>query len=238
MRSSLDRESVHLWMLNAAEVDALTDYHYSLLNTDEINRLNRLRTTETRSEYISSHGAVRYLLGCYLDADPAHIEFGRAEFGKPFVAFPTEPTIFFNMAHSNGTTICAFSSQEIGVDIEVLNADIVTQKLVRTVFTPAEQRTLALLSRERGESRAFFTMWTLKESYIKATGLGLSADLQSLSVTLEPEAPGMAVCLSESGGQSPWRLYSVDAGAEYAAALTAKEQPHLFAASARPVRDP
>ncbi len=215
----LDEGDVHLWCLDAADVGDLVDYHCCLLDSGELDRLAWLRTAETQYEFIASHGAFRHLLGYYTRTSPTHIRLGSTKHGKPYLASPAGGSLHFNMAHSGGRIVCAFSRCEVGVDVEALAPDIVSPELIEAVFTPADMQTLASLSREHGELRAFFAMWTLKESYIKATGLGFSADLQSFAVHPHPDSRSHVIHSLRSGEQRQWRLYTVDLGEDHACAL-------------------
>lgn len=217
---ALDNGDVHLWHLDTADVSHLIDYHCGLLDCNELDRLPWLRTADMQHEFIASHGALRHLLACYTGIQPMHITLISTEFGKPYLASPSEPALHFSLSHSRGRIICAFSKREVGVDVEALAPEMITPDLAQMSLTHVERRMLESLSRELGEVRAFFTLWTLKESYIKATGQGFSADLQSISVSRQPDSQGYAVKVSKSGDQTQWRPHSIDVGPDHAAAFT------------------
>ena len=64
----------------------------------------------------------------------------------------------------------------------------------------------------------FFTAWTRKESLIKATGEGFSAELQSFSVVVDPRCPARL-----TGGRyadEDWHIYSLNLCSGYALALS------------------
>ncbi len=101
---------------------------------------------------------------------------GRGEFGKPF--FTLEPKIHYNISHSGAYVICAFASQEIGVDIqehrnfhfERVLSRIVPEEMVREILDSEDP------------VQAFYTQWTLREAYVKWTGQGLSQDLRTIAM--------------------------------------------------------
>ena len=90
---------------------------------------------------------------------------------------PEAPGVFFSLSHSGGYALLAVSDSDVGADLEQIRP--APERVAARVFTPDEQRWLA-----DGEdySARFFTLWTLKESLLKACGRGLTLPLQSLDV--------------------------------------------------------
>jgi 4'-phosphopantetheinyl transferase len=79
---------------------------------------------------------------------------------------------------------CVLSLEhECGIDVEGIRAMKHLEGVAETVFSPEE---LAYLEKagvaDATRLPVFFTLWTLKEAYIKATGLGMSAPLQKISI--------------------------------------------------------
>ena len=86
------------------------------------------------------------------------------EYGKLYLA--SGP--YFSISHSYGFAAVAFSDHEVGLDIEVLRS--FHPKLPVRIFSQLEQTWFS----EMGLSQnAFFTLWTLKESYYKYLGTGI-----------------------------------------------------------------
>jgi 4'-phosphopantetheinyl transferase len=109
------------------------------------------------------------------------------------------------------------AGEEIGVDIERHDPFALTAELLSAVFTIEERTELASLAPE-DRVKGFYRAWTRKEAFIKATGEGLSADLQSFSVTLNPEyPPSLRLTAKYPCGQ--WNLHSLDTGPDYEAAI-------------------
>ena len=100
--------------------------------------------------------------------------------GKPFLA--GEPHIFFNLSHSGCDAVCAVSEEEVGVDVEEIGrggADVARISFVR--------EEIDWRKRQEDRDRAFFRLWTRKESYVKCLGRGFSMDLKSFSVSPEDD---------------------------------------------------
>ena len=79
-------------------------------------------------------------------------------------------------------------NSDVGVDIEYLNKELVTEDIARNYFSNYEVTELFKLS-ENDRISAFFSIWTRKEAFIKAIGKGLSIPLDSFDVSIEESKP-------------------------------------------------
>lgn len=107
------------------------------------------------------------------------IEKGR--YGKPF--FPDYPQIQFNISHCDSMAVCVLARQEVGIDVEEKRK--VSQALVKKALTEQERDTLQQKPVEYFEM-GFLQYWTLKESFIKAIGRGLSFPLKDVEFYFHP----------------------------------------------------
>ncbi|UWG97078.1 4'-phosphopantetheinyl transferase superfamily protein [Dehalobacter sp. DCM] len=99
---------------------------------------------------------------------------------KPFI--PALNGFYFNISHSNEWVICATGTRPVGADIEwIRQVDLDT---VKYVFSPEEYSTYLKLD-ESERPDYFFRLWTIKESYLKALGVGLNGDLKSITPQIE-----------------------------------------------------
>lgn len=93
--------------------------------------------------------------------------------GVPF--FPQAPGLHCSVSHSGGVWLCALSSAPVGVDLQN-HKPCQREKLSRRFFRPEEDAFLAARDYE-----PFFDLWAVKESYLKYTGQGITAGLDSVS---------------------------------------------------------
>lgn len=114
------------------------------------------------------------LAGFGIDAAKACIV--RGEHGKPNLK--EYPEVFFNLSHSESRAMCVVSDCEAGCDVERITGSRI--RVAERFFTAEEQNYINAGS--AGEEERFFRIWTLKESFIKATGGGLSVPLNSFTV--------------------------------------------------------
>jgi len=110
-----------------------------------------------------------------------------------------------SLSHSHGHAICGFAPAggRIGVDIERIKPRDVLA-LADWVCSPYEKRELRHLSGFR-QLQHFYMLWTLKEAFIKAAGLGFPADMSK--VGLKEGAAGEDV-LNAPLALGPWRAYA------------------------------
>lgn len=96
------------------------------------------------------------------------------EHGKP--ELHNIPDYHFSLSHSNNHIVCTSSNRPVGIDTEYLR--LYNRKLAARYFHKTEYEYLESL--EDGMKNTEFTrLWTMKEAYLKMTGTGLSASLDS-----------------------------------------------------------
>lgn len=151
--------------------------------------MTTLRKTE-ESRHICEHRAGEELLRHALKEEygikvlPA-IE--RRTYGKPY--FPNCDGIYFNISHAGYMVVCAVAQTELGVDIEAVRP--IKNRMPERVLTELERDWLA---RREDKEDSFIRLWTLKESYVKATGEGLSKDFREIEFSLSDHELGDIVC--------------------------------------------
>ena len=99
--------------------------------------------------------------------DPETLTIEHGVHGKPY--FKERGDIFFNISHSGDFAAAAVCGYPVGVDIQVFRP--VKNSLINKLCSAEEK---SYINSSSDKSRAFIELWTLKESYIKATGDGMS----------------------------------------------------------------
>lgn len=141
----------------------------------ERQRAARLVRENTRQRYVLAHGGVRAVLSAYLGVDPHVIMLDRSETGKPFLTreLRDRSAITFNLSHAQDRALIAVSkTQDVGVDLECVRADIEVANLSERYFTQAEHTAIMQATEDRRAMR-FFRHWVAKEALLKAQGIGL-----------------------------------------------------------------
>lgn len=182
----------HLWYAVPDELRdaALISRYRTWLAPGERERLERFRFEKHRHEYLCTRALVRSTLSRYAPVAPAEWSFGANRYGCPYIAGPPVlPRLRFNLSNTLGLVACLVALDvDIGVDVEATERPGETVQLADRFFSPTEVVELRSLPPERQRGR-FFDYWTLKESYIKARGMGLAIPLDQFSFHLTPGQP-------------------------------------------------
>lgn len=173
-------EAIEVWQAAASEDAAgpLEQCCHGWLPAEEQQRADRFRLPSSRHQFIVGRGMLRRLLSRRLGVDPQDVPLAFAAYGKPYLAGCHQPQ--FNIAHTAGRVVCALASAAvIGVDIEAASRRV-DLDLAARYFSAQESAWLSSLPAAL-QPEAFLKIWTLKESFIKAIGTGLSMPLDQFA---------------------------------------------------------
>lgn len=144
------------------------------------------------------HSLLKRELARHLCLSVDDIVISKDDKGCPYIEGKDD--IFVSLSHSYGVVMCAFSDTPVGVDIELVKKR--HKSVERRVFTEGE---ISLVDSAEDEDKAFFTLWTLKESYLKAIGTGFSDNAKeteffSLDLPIESNKPEYSFSVGECEG--------------------------------------
>ena len=132
--------------------------------------------------------------------------------GRPVLTGALSP-YFVSIAHSGSQVVVGVANQQIGVDVEQLRQSIPSPQLMARVCSPDELRLLENMTAV-DRAAAFMRVWTRKEAYGKAIGVGIGFGLRSVTVGLS----GPTVLSGTDG----WQVADVEIDSGYAAAVVAR----------------
>jgi 4'-phosphopantetheinyl transferase len=150
-------------------------YESLMQNISKENQERCLRFRQKADALRTLYGELilRHVLNQEFSLKNENVELLRSSDGKPYVK---DAPIHFNISHSGDYVVCAFSEQEIGIDIEQIKE--VDLKIAERYFCSSECDDLFAQNANR-RLDYFFSLWTLKESYMKWLGDGMSIPLDS-----------------------------------------------------------
>ncbi|MEZ6142443.1 MAG: 4'-phosphopantetheinyl transferase superfamily protein [Zavarzinella sp.] len=217
-QTSFSAQPVHLYLVPLDQPAPIAEANLSDI---EQNRAARFKREISRTQFVTTRLAVRYLLGQYLHTPPREVQFHYLESGKPYL--PGAP-LHFNVSHSGAWAVVAISRYQVGVDIEQIRpfpeASTTVERFFGTVDA-ARYRTIA----EPDQQNAFFEAWTRKEAVLKALGRGIMS-LEHCSVSFGPGTTPQV--LGIDGEEIPcdlWRLFAWQPHPEYQGAVAWIENP-------------
>lgn len=187
---SLHSDTVHIWRIRIGDHACGEMRFAQLLDARERARAARFYSPPDRTRYVVSHGALRVLLAQYCEMSPEQLHFNVGGYGKPYLG-GAHSQISFNLSHSGDIALVAIARERaVGVDVERRAPDLECLELAEQFFSTAERAELRSLPRE-DLLAGFFTAWTRKEAYLKATGVGIAFGLDHFDVSLAPTVPPM-----------------------------------------------
>ena len=211
-------DTLHLWTLALDEPGPTAELGW--LSAEESARAARFVAEQDRRRFVRAHAGLRSILAGYLGVAPAAVTVTTGSLGKPGLDPGRHGTALrYNLSHSHGVALVVVGSHRaVGVDVERVRPLPDLDGLVARYCAPGEQAALGRLPPDR-RLEAFFTVWTLKEAYLKARGEGLHQRPESVEITLDPDDARASVrALDEAAGRR-WDLFRLRHPAGHAAAV-------------------
>ena len=184
-------------VLLAAKIDPLRDpavfeAAYRAASPDRRQKVDRLRETEDQCRSLGAEMLLRLALR-RVGVEPVELAFTYNAAGKPSLTTPE--SVSFSLSHSGDFVLCAVADGDVGCDVEQVSG--VRPNLARRFFDAAEADHIDAQPTPDAQTDLFARYWTLKESFLKAIGAGLSRPLNSFrivfgegGVTVEPPENG------------------------------------------------
>ena len=233
MLESLERDGVlvrYAWTSGLAQPERLAR-GLGFLSDEERARAARFHFERDRDSYVLAHALARTLLGRLTGVEPRALRFALGAHGRPELEWPAQsPRLRFNISHTHGLVACALALEhDVGVDVEHVERRLEIGRVAPSVFSPDERRALASLDGDALRTR-FFQLWTLKEAYIKARGMGLALPLREITFQLdERERPALALGAVLDDSAERWWLDVRPLGDCHMLALALASRPRSVA---------
>lgn len=224
-RFSLGCADVHVWLARTdVPVQAgLMPHYLALLNESERQRLGRFAFDYLKHEFLLTRALCRVALSCYANRHPVSWAFVRNAYGRPSLAtHDPDAHLSFNLSNTHGLVACAITlNRLIGIDVEERLRGRELCKIAARFFSPSEVGALrATDPKDRNDQ--FIELWTLKEAYIKARGLGMTVPLDSFSFTRNTTEPSIAFHDASHDDPALWRFRAWQVDDNYRAAVAVR----------------
>lgn len=230
MQLQIDSHQVHLWHLYVPEQDdaRADEQGMALLTPEERERHGRFHFARDRRRYLMTRGLIRSLLSCYAPIAPGDWRFETNAYGRPRIAneLPQAQRLRFNISHTASLVVVAVAvEREVGVDVEH-TARAAPLDVAQQFFSAKEASALRQLAAGLQPAR-FWDLWTLKESYIKARGMGLSLPLDRFSFSFDG-ARGVAIDFEDGldDAAARWQFWQLQPDDAHAVALCIERRMH------------
>ena len=176
---SLATNQIDLWSIAPSQLTENTIILLSnLLSNEESLKLQQYKNKSAQHTSLVTRSLSRLILSQYTNTEPHSLSFMRNAHGKPSLVDNIN-NLSFNLSHNNDLLIMAICvNDNIGCDIENPIRKISIEPISRRYFSQQEHQQLCELIGEAKKQR-FFEIWTLKEAFVKATGVGISLGLDT-----------------------------------------------------------
>jgi 4'-phosphopantetheinyl transferase len=192
---------------------ALYESLLGFVSDDRRQRVKKFFRREDACRSIVGEALAKYCVGKAAGVPPDTISFRVDSFGKPHLDL-REKEIQFSVSHSGSWVVCAVDEGPVGIDVERVRK--YDPDIAKRFYHPNEYTALIALPEHERNDR-FFDLWTIKESYIKALGKGLSQALDSFEILFENNA----IRMQTQSGNPVMHFKQYDLGSEYKCAVCA-----------------
>lgn len=143
-------------------------------------KIDRMRFDKDKRLSLGAGLLLKYALHqANIDENSIHIDYSPNK--KPYIREYSE--FHFNLSHSESCVVCAVSNCETGCDVEKVT--VIDWDIAQKYFSASEYEMIINQPNPVDKIDMFFRLWTLKESYIKATSLGFELAMNCFAIRME-----------------------------------------------------
>lgn len=200
---------LYITMIDECLDPGLVSAYAKLLSPDEVAQHARFRFQQDRDRYLVTRALQRTVLADKLGEEAQALRFEREPHGKPRGLHASElgQRLSFNLSHTRDAVVMAIAVDcDVGVDIERTDGAAPLEVMGTTMNASEAQ---AVLAADQGpqQDALFWSLWTLKECVVKATGEGLHAPLRRFGFELDKHSGRIAMQASPNtpeGARTWW----------------------------------
>jgi 4'-phosphopantetheinyl transferase len=226
---NIDPQHIDLWVVDIEDFsyEELLSLNIGWLSKQDLQRMERYQFIEHKKQLLMGRYLTRTVLSRYGQFSAGDWRFENNEYGKPFIATVqleemAEP-LFFNLSHSQNKLVLAIARHELlGIDIEYGLKPRRVEKIANRYFSNSEIEGFSGLEKALIKKR-FYDLWSLKEAYIKACGMGLAIPLNHFSFSFQSESK-VEIKFHKKRTDDPalWQFWKIDSEPGYHLSLAVK----------------
>lgn len=152
----------------------------NLISSDRKRKIQKYKFIEDSYRSMIAELLVRYSVINRLGYKNDELIFCTSEYGKPYLKNQNTKAIHFNFSHSGEYVVCAIDNEECGIDVEDIKN--YSMEIANNAFHEDEVTKLHQYDDNKEAAKYFTFLWTMKEAYLKALGVGLSKPLSSFCI--------------------------------------------------------
>ena len=211
---NLTSTKVYIASTKILEDNSIFEKCYEIVSDERKVKVDRLRFDKDKRLSLAAEILLKKALA---DHGIFEYEVAYGENGKPYLA--GTPEVKFNLSHSEERVMCVLSDRENGCDVEKVK--IANFLMAKHFCTETEYAMIREKEALEEKEDLFFRLWTLKESFLKATGLGMKLSMKDFYFNIEEN--GVTVYQKVNGEHYYFKEYDLQDGYKYAVCSTNPE---------------
>ena len=225
---TLNSTDIHVWYVFPDDIQdsKLLAMYDNLMTPEEKTQQQRFKFAQHRHQYLITRALIRTTLSRYIELKPNEWRFHKNKYGRPEIIMSKGmPPLRFNLSHTNGIIVCAVALKEdIGVDVEDMTRKSAIINIADRFFSAQEIKDLHAVANQR---ERFFEYWTLKESYIKACGMGLALPLDQFSFHIsQAHQISISFDIRLHDNPSMWQFWQLNLTPQHKMAISFRQNTH------------
>lgn len=145
-------------------------------------KIERYKFREDMERTLIGEILIRHIIKEKFGISNHEIHFSNNSYGKPYAV--NLESFNYNISHSGCWVVLAVDHAPIGIDIEKIKS--IDLDIAKHFFSTKEY--LDLMNTDISKRTSYFyQLWSMKESYVKQVGKGLTIPLNSFSVQFDPK---------------------------------------------------
>ena len=204
---NLTGTKIYIASTKSLEDKAVFEKYYETVSDERKAKVDRLRFDRDKRLSLAAEILLKKALEDY---GIVEYEISYSENGKPY--FAGMPEVKFNLSHSEERVMCVLSDKETGCDVERIKD--VNLLVAKHFCTDTEYALIQEKETKAEKEDVFFRLWTLKESFLKATGLGMKLSMKDFYFNIEEN--GVTVYQKVNGEHYYFKEYALQDGYKYA----------------------
>lgn len=220
------RHHIDIWLCYESDVDEdLLRAYAPLLTEAERAKAARFYFAADRNRHVISRALLRTVLPTCLGIPHQALSFRTDRFGRPSLENPEALAsgFDFNLSHTAGLiALAATCHTVVGVDVENASRQQPAMELASRFFSPDEVASLRTFAGHE-LNQEFYRHWTLKESYLKAYGVGLSLPLDRFGFRLTAQRAEFYLAPAAEHRADEWHFAQWRASADHLLAVCTRQ---------------
>lgn len=189
----------------------------SVLSFSEKEKIYKFKKSQDAKTSLISRYLLRKVVSLFVRVKPDNLVLGENKYNRPTLEYPKICGLDFNVTHSGDWIAIAVNKYgRVGIDVEEIKP--IDLSIAKNIYTIEELHYLYEQSGQEIEN--FYKIWTLKESFIKAVGEGLSYPLKDFHFEFRKNESIEMISRRRNG---KWYFKMYDIGTDYKLALCASK---------------